>query len=84
METIAANAVLIMILTGYAIHISLRRHRLVECSIENSNLRSVRHNLFTGFDTHDQLLKTNALYKEIYDIQMADCGDFDKQKGGAA
>ena len=38
----------------------------------------------TGFDTHDQLLKTNALYKEIYDIQMADCGDFDKQKGGAA
>jgi ATP-binding cassette subfamily B protein len=38
----------------------------------------------TGFDTHDQLLKTNALYKEIYDIQMADRGDFDKQKGGAA
>jgi ATP-binding cassette subfamily B protein len=38
----------------------------------------------TGFDTHDQLLKTNALYKEIYDIQMADRGDFDKQKGGVA
>ena len=31
----------------------------------------------TGFDTHDNLLKTNALYREIYDIQMSDHGDFD-------
>ena len=37
----------------------------------------------TGFDTHEQLLRTNELYKEIYDIQTADHGDFD-QKGGAA
>jgi ATP-binding cassette subfamily B protein len=37
----------------------------------------------TGYDTHEQLLKTNELYKEIYDIQTADRGDFD-QKGGAA
>ena len=37
----------------------------------------------TGYDTHERLLKTNELYKEIYDIQTADCGDFDK-KGGAA
>ena len=36
----------------------------------------------TGYDTHEQLLKTNELYKEIYDIQTADRGDFD-QKGGA-
>ena len=36
----------------------------------------------TGYDTHEQLLKTNELYKEIYDIQTADHGDFD-QKGGA-
>jgi len=35
----------------------------------------------TGFDTHERLLETNALYREIYDIQMADTGDFDK-KGG--
>ena len=35
----------------------------------------------TGYDTHEQLLKTNDLYKEIYDIQTADRGDFD-QKGG--
>ena len=38
----------------------------------------------TGYDTHEQLLQTNELYKEIYDIQMADCGDFDSVKGGAA
>ena len=37
----------------------------------------------TGFDTHERLLRDNALYREIYDIQMADTGDFDK-KGGAA
>ena len=37
----------------------------------------------TGFDTHEQLLRTNELYKEIYDIQTADHGDFD-QKGGKA
>lgn len=32
----------------------------------------------TGFSTHDELLATNALYKEIYDIQTQDSGDFDK------
>ena len=40
--------------------------------------------MVTGFDTHEILLATNALYKEIYDIQMADTGDFDATKGGAA
>ena len=42
----------------------------------------------TGFDTHEQLLKTNTLYQEIYAIQKADKGDFDQkegsQKGGDA
>ena len=38
----------------------------------------------TGFDTHEQLLKTNTLYKEICAIQEADHGDFDVQKGGVA
>ena len=33
----------------------------------------------TGFDTHEQLLKTNALYQEICAIQEADHGDFDIQ-----
>jgi len=31
----------------------------------------------TGFDTHDNLLRYNALYKEIYEIQTQDSGDFD-------
>lgn len=39
--------------------------------------------IVTGFNTHEQLLRTNELYKEIYDIQTADRGDFD-EKGGAA
>ena len=38
----------------------------------------------TGFDTHENLLKTNQLYQEIYAIQKADKGDFDAPKGGAA
>ena len=31
----------------------------------------------TGFDTHENLLKTNTLYQEINAIQSADHGDFD-------
>jgi ATP-binding cassette subfamily B protein len=36
----------------------------------------------TGFDTHENLLKTNTLYQEINAIQHEDGGDFDEQKGG--
>lgn len=35
----------------------------------------------TGFDTHENLLRTNELYKEIYDIQQSSGGDFDEAKG---
>ena len=44
-----------------------------------------------GFDTHDNLLKTNSIYQEIYKIQTEGGGDFDepsnamssqKKKGG--
>ena len=40
----------------------------------------------TGFDTHENLLRDNALYQEINAIQMADKGDFDapQKEGGAA
>ena len=39
--------------------------------------------MITGFDTHDRLLESNPLYREIYNIQMQDAGDFDKpEKGG--
>ncbi len=30
-----------------------------------------------GYDTHENLLRTNQIYKEIYQIQMQDAGDFD-------
>ncbi len=53
-------------------------------SVEHCDRILVMDNgVVTGYDTHERLLKTNALYKKIYDIQTADCGDFDK-KGGAA
>ena len=38
----------------------------------------------TGFDTHERLLATNALYREIYELQSQAAGDFDKEKGGEA
>ncbi len=31
----------------------------------------------TGFDTHERLLATNAVYREIHNIQSANTGDFD-------
>ena len=40
----------------------------------------------SGFDTHERLLQTNELYREIYQIQTVDGGDFDEPgsqaKGG--
>lgn len=39
--------------------------------------------MLTGFDTHERLLRTNALYREIFQIQNELSGDFD-QKGGEA
>lgn len=35
----------------------------------------------SGFDNHENLLKTNAIYQEIYEAQMEGGGDFDE--GGA-
>ncbi|MBQ1706763.1 MAG: ABC transporter ATP-binding protein, partial [Clostridia bacterium] len=32
----------------------------------------------SGFDSHDNLLKTNKIYQEIYDTQMNGGGDFDE------
>ena len=54
-------------------------------SVEHCNRILVMDNgVVTGFDSHENLLKSNALYKEIYDIQTQDAGDFDAKKGGAA
>lgn len=35
----------------------------------------------SGFDTHDNLLKNNAIYREIYEAQMQGGGDFDQKAG---
>ena len=32
-----------------------------------------------GFDTHENLLKTNAIYQEICEVQMQGNGDFDEK-----
>lgn len=40
-----------------------------------------------GFDTHENLLANNNIYKEIYETQIKGGGDFDqagKKTGGAA
>jgi ATP-binding cassette subfamily B protein len=34
----------------------------------------------TGFDTHERLLETNQLYREIYELQNSNTGDFDQKK----
>ena len=36
-----------------------------------------------GFDTHEDLLRTNEIYREVYETQTKNGGDFD-QKGGEA
>ena len=37
----------------------------------------------SGFDTPENLLKTNAIYQEVYNSQTKGSGDFD-EKGGEA
>jgi ATP-binding cassette subfamily B protein len=34
-----------------------------------------------GFDTHENLLKNNEIYREVYESQTGGNGDFD-EKGG--
>ena len=35
----------------------------------------------SGFDTHEKLLKTNSIYREIYKAQIKSGGDFDEKAG---
>lgn len=37
----------------------------------------------SGFDTHENLLKTNEIYREIYETQMKGGGDFDQPSAAA-
>ena len=34
----------------------------------------------SGYDTHDNLLRSNAIYREIYTIQNEDGGDLDEPR----
>ena len=34
-----------------------------------------------GFGTHDELMKSNEIYKEIYETQTSGGGDFDEKEG---
>ena len=36
------------------------------------------YGLVSAFDTHENLLKTNAIYQEIYETQQKGGGDFDQ------
>ena len=42
------------------------------------------HGQVSGFDTHDNLLRTNQIYQDIYRMQMENDGDFDESKEGGA
>ena len=35
----------------------------------------------SGFDSHEELLKTNEIYKEVYESQTSGGGDFDENGG---
>lgn len=37
----------------------------------------------SGFDTHENLLRTNEIYCEIYETQMKGGGDFDQPSSAA-
>ena len=36
----------------------------------------------SGFGTHEELMKTNAIYQDVYNSQIKGGGDFDENKGG--
>ena len=38
----------------------------------------------SGFDTHERLLETNQIYREIYEAQSQGGGDFDHAEAQAA
>ena len=51
-------------------------------SIQNADRIIVMDNgEINGFGTHEELLKTNAIYQEVYNSQTQGGGDFDKQGG---
>lgn len=48
-------------------------------SVEHADrILVLEHGRMSGFDTHEALLKNNAVYQEIYEIQTKGGGDFDE------
>ena len=51
-------------------------------SVEHADRVIVMENgQINGFDTPERLLKTNAIYREVYESQMKGSGDFDENGG---
>lgn len=42
----------------------------------------LEHGMVNGFGTHEELLKDNAIYREVYESQTGGGGDFDEHGGG--
>lgn len=52
-------------------------------SIQNADRIIVMNNgEINGFGTHEELLRTNAIYQDVYNSQIKGGGDFDENKGG--
>ena len=49
------------------------------CSVESADrILVLDDGRINGFDTHENLLKTNAIYQDIYESQIKGGGDFDQ------
>ena len=53
-------------------------------SVQNADRIIVMENgRVNGFGTHDELLQTNEIYRDVYESQIGGSGDFDENGGEA-
>ena len=51
-------------------------------SIQNADRIIVMDNgMVHGFGTHEELMETDAIYRDVYQSQMSGSGDFDEKEG---